>query len=185
MYREFRRYQNGNGQKRKKQRKKTDDPELWQDVLFRQFQRKYRKTLNTNQNCRHCSGPIAEAMLACPWCGVATEPKHQTLSFPAHCPRCHKGSKCDWKYCAWCYGPAFEVETSRHYKDRRYSAKCSNSKCRGELMPFMRYCPWCRSKTRKAWKIPGSKHTCGSCGWGVLPDYWSHCPWCAKKQTSR
>jgi hypothetical protein len=102
------------------------------------------------------------------------------LSFPAHCPRCHRGSKLDWRYCAWCYGPGFEVETKRRYSDRRYQARCSNRSCRGELMPFMRYCPWCRQKIKRPWKLPGSSASCKSCGWGVDLDYWNHCPWCAK-----
>jgi hypothetical protein len=120
-------------------------------------------------------------MLACPWCGVKTEPQRQALSFPAQCPRCHRGSKLDWRYCAWCYGPAFEVETARRFGDSRYTARCSNRECRGELMPFMRYCPWCRQKVRRDWKLAGSKGRCKSCGWGVDTNYWHHCPWCAKE----
>jgi serine/threonine-protein kinase len=182
MYREFKRNANGNGRKRKSKakRRKQDDPALWQQVLFKEFQRKYRRVLDTTNDCRHCSGPIAETMLACPWCGIKTEPKRQTLSYPAHCPRCHRGSKLDWRYCAWCYGPAFEVETNRHFSDRRYQARCTNAQCRGELMPFMRYCPWCRHKVNRAWKLPGSSQSCRSCGWGVDRNYWHHCPWCAK-----
>jgi serine/threonine-protein kinase len=182
MYREFRRLAGVKGRKRKSRTRGRlqDDPELWQKVLFNQFQRKYRKTLETRLDCRHCSGPIAETMFACPWCGVATDPKRQRLSFPAHCPRCRRGSKLDWRYCAWCYGPGFEVETKRRFGDRRYQARCSNRSCRGELMPFMRYCPWCRQKIKRPWKLPGSSASCRSCGWGVDPDYWNHCPWCAK-----
>ena len=183
MYREFKRLANGNGRKRKSRKapRKSDDPALWEKVLFKQFQRKYRTALDTRHECRHCSGPIAETMLACPWCGVKTEPQRFTPSFPAQCPRCHRGSKLDWRFCAWCYGPAFEVETARRFGDSRYTARCSNRECRGELMPFMRYCPWCRQKVRRAWKLPGSSGSCKSCGWGVDTDYWHHCPWCARE----
>lgn len=182
MYREFKRLKNGNGRKRKgkPKRRKQADPALWQKVLFKEFQRKYRKSLDTRHECRHCSGPISEPMLACPWCGVRTDPRRQTLSFPAHCPRCHRGSKLDWRYCAWCYGPAFEVETNRRYSDQRYAARCANTQCRGELMPFSHYCPWCRHKVKRDWKLPGSSERCKSCGWGVDRNYWHHCPWCAK-----
>jgi eukaryotic-like serine/threonine-protein kinase len=182
MYREFKRAANGNGKKRKSKskRRKSDDPALWQKVLFNEFQRKYRHALDTRLECRHCSGPIAETMLACPWCGVTTRPESSSLSFPAECPRCHHGSKLDWKYCAWCYGPAFEIETHRHFGDHRYTSRCSNPTCRGDLMPYMRYCPWCRHKVRRPWKLPGSRETCKSCGWGVDRNYWHHCPWCAK-----
>lgn len=182
MRREFRKCANGNGKKRKSKAKsrKSDDPVLWQKVLFKEFQRKYKTALDTSQSCGHCSGPIAESMLACPWCGVKTNPRKQELSFPAHCPKCHHGSKLDWRYCAWCYGPAFEVETSRHFSDKRYTSRCANTRCRGDLMPFMRYCPWCRTKVRRPWKLPGSSSTCSGCGWGVDRNYWHHCPWCAK-----
>lgn len=182
MYREFKRRANGNGKKRRTRynRRQSDNPALWQKVLFKEFQRKYRKALDTRLECRHCSGPIAETMLACPWCGVRTEADKQALSFPAKCPRCHRGAKLDWHYCAWCYGPKFEVETNRHFSDRRYTARCANAACRGRLMPFMRYCPWCRHKVKRPWRLPGSTQTCKSCGWGVDRDYWHHCPWCAK-----
>jgi serine/threonine-protein kinase len=183
MYREFKRLGTGHGKRRKRRTKaeQTADPVLWQKVLFNEFQRKYRQVLDTRLECSHCAGPISEFMLACPWCGSRTEPRQQTLSFPAHCPRCHRGSKLDWKYCAWCYGAGFEVETKRRYGDRRYSARCSNAKCRQSLMPFMRYCPWCRHKVTRPWKLPGSEGSCRSCGWGVDADFWHHCPWCTRE----
>jgi hypothetical protein len=181
MYREFKRLSNGKKRKsRSSSVKKTDDPALWEKVLFSQFQRKYRKALDTRHDCRHCGGPIAETMTACPWCGVRMPNWQHDVGFPAHCPRCSRGSKLDWRYCAWCYGPGFEVETNRHYPDKRYQARCSNSQCRGELMPFMRYCPWCRQKVKRAWKLPGKSSACRHCGWGVDRDFWHHCPWCAK-----
>ena len=132
MYGEFKRLRNGAGRKKRSSHRgaSNDDPSLWQKVLFRQFQRRYRKILDTRYECRRCSGPIAEAMQSCPWCG--TEPpldRHDTRD-PASCPRCHRGAKLDWHYCPSCYGPGFEVETSRRFPDKRYTAKCANVKCR-------------------------------------------------------
>ena len=80
----------------------------------------------------------------------------------------------------WCYGPGFEVETTRRYSDKRYSASCQNENCRGPLMPFMRYCPWCRVKTKRPWKLPGSSTRCPHCRWGVDTNFWHYCPWCTK-----
>jgi serine/threonine-protein kinase len=181
MYREFKRHANGNGRKgRRRSRRKDDDPGLWQHVLFKEFQRKYKSVLDTRHECRHCSGPIAETMLACPWCGAKTDARHQKISFPAQCPRCNHGAKLDWHYCAWCYGPGFAVTTNRSYGDERYATRCSHGDCRGDLMPYMRYCPWCRRKVERRWKLEGSKEHCHSCGWGVDRNYWHHCPWCAK-----
>jgi hypothetical protein len=149
-------------------------------VLFEQFQRKYRKVLETCYECKHCGGPMAEPMRACPWCGASTNFETGTTSFPAECPRCHRGAKLDWHYCAWCYGPGFEVATNRHFADRRYESRCTNARCRGELMPYMRYCPWCRAKVKRKWKLPRGASLCPSCRWGIDRDYWHHCPWCSK-----
>jgi len=181
MYREFRRLRNGSGRKRTSERRRASaDPSLWESILVRQFQRKYRKTLETRHECRHCAGPVSEAMWACPWCGTTPPLKQFETAFPSTCPRCHRGTKLDWRYCPWCYGFGFELETERHYSDRRYQGHCSNAKCKGPLMPFARYCPWCRTKVKRAWKLPGSADRCPSCRWGVDTDFWSHCPWCSK-----
>ncbi len=182
MYNEFKRVRNGAGRRKRPSRQKADavDPALWQKVLFRQFQRKYRKALDTRYECRDCTGPVSEAMQACPWCGAEHPIEGMETGFPATCPRCHRGSKLDWPYCPWCYGIGFEVETSRRYPDRRYTHSCENPKCRGPLMPFMRYCPWCRTKVKRAWKLPFGREKCPSCHWGVDTDFWHHCPWCTK-----
>jgi hypothetical protein len=121
-------------------------------------------------------------MHACPWCGAARKVVDTATTFPTTCPRCDRGVKLDWDYCPWCFGAGFEPVTERRFSDRRYVGRCRNLKCeRKDLMPFMRYCPWCRTKVRQNWKIAGSTHTCRKCGWGVLRDFWTHCPWCAAR----
>jgi hypothetical protein len=181
MYKEFKRLSNGSAKrKRRAKRASSDDPTLWQHVLFEQFQRKYRRALDTRYECKHCGGPMAEPMHACPWCGAAADFQSGTTSFPAECPRCHRGTKLDWHYCAWCYGPGFEVAANRRFGDRRYESRCTNARCRGELMPYMRYCPWCRARVKRKWKLPRGNALCPSCHWGVDRDYWHHCPWCSK-----
>ena len=154
----------------------------WHLLQRRQFQREFGKLLETRFECPKCGGPIAEAMHACPWCGVKQKVHRGETCFPAQCPRCGRGMKLDWRYCPWCYGAVFEPTTNRQYSDTRYRARCSNSRCsRKELMPFMRYCPWCRRKVQRKWEVTGSTGTCKSCGWGVFQSYWSHCPWCGSK----
>lgn len=179
MYREFKRARNGAGRKRRAANG-ADDPELWQKVLFRQFQRKYRKVLDTRFECRHCNGPIAEMMQSCPWCGSHSPRARGECHGPAQCPRCERSVKLDWHYCPSCYGPGFESETTRRFPDKRYTTHCQNEKCRGLLMPFMRYCPWCRAKTKRPWKLPGSSSRCPHCRWGVDTNFWHYCPWCTK-----
>lgn len=180
MYREFKRARNGAGKRRKRSREVETDPAPWESVRFRKFQKKYRRALETHQHCTTCDGPVAESMRNCPWCGDELKHGRFKTRLPARCPRCHRGVKLDWRFCAWCYGRAFEVETNRHYGDRRYSAHCSNTKCKGPLMPFMRYCPWCRAKVKKPWKLPASSERCPSCRWGVDSHFWDHCPWCGR-----
>jgi len=151
----------------------------WRKMQWREFQRQYRGELETGHSCRRCEGPVAESMQCCPWCGVDHPSRQADTRMPAICPRCERGVKTDWHYCAWCYGSGFEVETKRRYSDKRYSRKCTNHRCRQPLMPFMRYCPWCHSKVRKAWKIAESKHKCRSCDWGIAREFWNYCAWCS------
>lgn len=159
--------------------KKTVKPgSSWRHQQWREFQRQYKTVLETRHQCRRCEGPVAESMQACPWCGFDNPARGAATRMPAHCPRCERGVKSDWDYCAWCYGKGFVAETNRHFPDKRYVAKCSNSRCREPLMPFMRYCPWCRSKVKRPWKLPGSRHKCGACRWGIAKEFWNYCAWC-------
>jgi serine/threonine-protein kinase len=165
-------------QRRPKKPKRTTQRH-WKEIRQQQFQREFGRLLESHFKCGRCDGPISEFMQACPWCGVERKVFRGETSFPACCPRCNRGTKLDWRYCAWCYGPGFEDASQREYSDRRYVGRCRNPNCdRKDLMPFMRYCPWCRAKVRHPWKIPGHSETCGKCGWGVVRDFWSHCPWC-------
>ncbi len=153
----------------------------WKAIRLQQFERQFGRQLDTHLHCRKCEGPVSEFMIACPWCGDDRKMLRDESTFPAVCPRCNRGTKLDWAYCPWCYGPGFEDVAEREYTDRRYEARCRNAKCeRKDLMAYMRYCPWCHTKVKQAWKIAGSKDTCDKCGWGVLREFWSHCPWCAE-----
>jgi hypothetical protein len=153
----------------------------WRTVRRKQFQRQYGRLLGTNCTCPRCEGPVSESMTTCPWCGHGRAIQRDTTRFPSQCPRCNRGLKLDWSYCPWCYGEGFEVANSRQYTDARYTARCANRSCgRKDLMPFMRYCPWCRRKVKRKWKIEGTSDCCSSCGWGVMREFWTYCPWCGK-----
>ena len=179
MQAEFERLQgHARRQKRAKARNGGRSGSSWRQQQWREFQRKYRKVLHTGHHCRSCEGPVSESMQACPWCGFDNPARGSESSLSSSCPRCERGVKNDWDYCPWCYGPGFVEETSRRYPDKRYSARCSNKRCRGPLIPFMRYCPWCRSKVRKPWKLPGSRHSCKACKWGIAKEFWNFCAWC-------
>ena len=165
-------------QRRGASRKKTRSTTSWRHIQWREFQRKYKSVLDTRHQCRSCEGPVAESMQACPWCGFDNPARGSDTRMPANCPRCERGVKMDWDYCAWCYGPGFEAETNRFYPDKRYTSKCANARCREPLMAFMRYCPWCRSKVKKPWKLAGTRSRCRACNWGTAAEFWNFCAWC-------
>jgi hypothetical protein len=183
MYTEFRKIRRQ--QKRKKNKAGTRNKSLvkngaaWQKMQWREFQKQYKSELNTTHHCRRCDGPVAESMQACPWCGTDHPTRRSDTPMPAVCPRCERGVKKDWHYCAWCYGAGFELETARRFPDKRYTARCASHNCREPIMPFMRYCPWCRGKVKKGWKIGSTQHKCHSCNWGVATEFWNYCAWCS------
>ena len=179
MHADFQRsHSHARRQKRSRAKSNGRRSSTWRQLQWREFQRQFKKPLQTHHHCRRCEGPVAESMQVCPWCGFDNPARGAESRLPASCPRCERGVKNDWDYCAWCYGPGFVEESSRHYPDKRYTAQCANARCRGPLMPFMRYCPWCRGKVRRPWKLTGSKHSCRACGWGIARDYWNYCAWC-------
>jgi serine/threonine-protein kinase len=167
--------------RRRRRRSRRRDRD-WKTIRQRQFLREYGRELELRHRCRRCEGPVAEAMTACPWCGADRSAHPGETRHPARCPRCRRGRKLDWRFCAWCYGPRFRRVSTRRYSDRAYAARCPNPACpRRELPPFARYCPWCQRKVRRAWRVGEGKHRCARCRFGVLPGYWSTCPWCGRK----
>ena len=179
MYADFERIDvHARKQKKPKAKNGANRSSSWRQMQWREFQRQFKQQLDTRHHCRSCEGPVSQSMQACPWCGFDNPARGAETSMPAHCPRCERGVKNDWDYCAWCYGPGFVEEATRHYPDKRYTAKCANSRCRGPLMPFMRYCPHCRTKVRRPWKLKGSRHSCEACDWGIAHEFWNFCAWC-------
>ena len=169
-----------NARRRRGPNKKTavSSAANWRRMQWREFQRQYKAEIVTRYECRRCAGPVAESMQSCPWCGAGNPTQNSESTMPRHCPRCGRGVKLDWNYCAWCYGTGFEIETNRRYPDKRYVTHCLNKRCRQPLMAFMKYCPWCRRKVKKPWKLTASKHRCRACGWGIANEFWHFCPWC-------
>jgi hypothetical protein len=166
---------------RPKKRRRTLEGEHWQEVRRRQFLRLHRRELEIRGTCPRCGGPVGESMQVCPWCRRSLDSYRGETRFPRRCPRCKRGMKSDWIYCAWCYGPAIGPSSDREYPDARYIGRCTNRGCpRKELMPFMRYCPWCRRKVRRRWPVEESRERCSSCGGGVYRSFWNYCPWCGR-----
>jgi len=172
----------GLGTRRKSQARRATGRTDWRDLRRRAFVREHGRELETRHACGRCGGPVSEAMTHCPWCGTERKVHREDTRFPAQCPRCRRGVKLDWRFCPWCYGAAIGPLSERAYTDSRYEHRCHNKGCdRRELLPFMRYCPWCRSKVTFKWKIAGSTERCPRCSWGVNSTYWRFCPWCGRK----
>ena len=168
-----------NETRKKRKKSATED---WRVLRRKLFLRRHRKTLALTHRCPRCDGEMTEAMRGCPWCGHAPRRYGGPVHMPARCPRCARGRKLDWRFCAWCYGAGMRSVATRPYRDKRYSARCSNPRCqRKELMPFMQYCPWCRSKVKRRWTFEGADARCRGCGWGVVREFWDWCPWCTTK----
>jgi hypothetical protein len=164
--------------RRKKTTKKRGG---WKTARFREFTRIY-KTLHPPRPCPGCDGPIHESMRFCPWCDRDLKKLRVETRFPARCPRCDRGIKLDWKYCAWCHGPSIGPATTREYTDREYSARCRNAGCeRKDLLPFSRYCPWCRKKVIRPWSLRARGKYCPRCDRGIAGEFWDHCAWCGKE----
>lgn len=153
----------------------------WRTVRRRDFLRKYRTALALRTNCRRCQGPVSEFMAYCPWCRSRLAKWWDTTRFPSQCPRCRRGIKSDWRFCPWCYGAAVNPEARPRYSDVRYEKQCRNKSCQGRmLMPFMRYCPWCRRKTDVRWTFAGADGKCPRCKWAVVHADWECCAWCGR-----
>ena len=56
-------------QKRSRSRSDRKAGMNWRRMQWREFQRQFRRVLDTRHQCRHCEGPVSETMQACPWCG--------------------------------------------------------------------------------------------------------------------
>lgn len=155
----------------------------WRSVRLRQLRRLLGQRLTLSHECGACHQPVDERMRVCPWCGTDPLTPVGETSFPDHCPRCERGVKLDWSYCAWCYGPKIGPQSGRRYTDRRYASACSS--CGGKLIPFSRYCPWCRVRIKQRWPLVKKARRCTRCEQPVLPGFWAHCPWCGDGLSDR
>ena len=90
--------------------------------------------------------------------------------------------RAEWSYCPWCYKGRFQSNGRKSPVDRRAERGCSARDCEGELRPFMRYCPLCKTKPRRVWSDPELPHRCPRCRWPVDRQHWRFCPWCGRRE---
>jgi hypothetical protein len=152
----------------------------WQVYRQREFEQRYGRRLGLDYRCNHCSGPVSEFMMACPWCGFRGNSFFGITAFPDVCRECEHGVYEDWKFCPWCYGPRFRDVSRVQSHDPRYGGKCPNPRCKEtRLLPHMHHCAWCNAKLRP-WRSRVFAGRCSGCKASVAATYWEHCPWCAR-----
>ena len=146
------------------------------------FRRRHGRGLDLHFRCHRCDGPISEAMRYCPWCGADDNSFVEVSRFPLVCPDCERGVLPEWTACPWCYPTRFEGNGRPPRADARAERRCSRRGCSGRLRPFMRYCPVCKTRTRRPWTHPDLPDRCPRCRWSVSRDAWRFCAWCGRHE---
>lgn len=152
------------------------------EVHAETFRRRHGKALDLSFGCHRCGGPIAEAMAYCPWCGDADNSFAEITSFPLVCPECERGVRPEWNACPWCYKGRFVSNGRKPPHDRKATRACARRGCDGELRPFMRYCPSCKTKPRRAWSHEHLPDRCPRCRWPTSHAFLRFCPWCGRRE---
>ncbi|HUV67548.1 MAG TPA: serine/threonine-protein kinase [Sedimentisphaerales bacterium] len=151
----------------------------WQKMRRAAFVKRYHAVFPASLRCTDCGEPIAESMLVCPWCGSGRNRFDADTPLTHVCGRCHRGVLPEWRFCPRCFGPGFASPAAAGTPGVRYHGRCRY--CKGKLMRFMRYCPWCRRKVRRPWHVRPFPEVCSSCGWSVDSSFWNYCPWCKQR----
>jgi serine/threonine-protein kinase len=146
------------------------------------FRRAHGRALSLRYDCRRCGGPIAEEMRFCPWCGAGDNSFREITSYPLVCPDCEKGVRPEWTACPWCYLGRFEGNGRKPLRDSLAVRQCTARGCPGELRPFMRYCPLCKRKPRRAWSHDDLPDRCPRCRWPTSRSFLRYCPWCGRHE---
>jgi serine/threonine-protein kinase len=146
------------------------------------FARHCGNGLDLRYTCHRCSGPIAEAMSHCPWCGSPDNSFIQVSRYELVCPDCEHGVQPEWTACPWCYSGRFTGNGRKPRKDPKAVRTCTRRGCEGQIQPFMRYCPECKQKVRRLWSHPALTDRCKRCRWPVSRASWRYCPWCGRRE---
>jgi len=123
-------------------------------------------------------------MTTCPRCGSGENSFYEISPYPMVCPDCEHGVLPEWTSCPWCYPGRFTGNGKEPKPDVHAERSCSKRECDGELRPFMRYCPVCKTKPRRPWRHPELPDRCPRCRWSVSSESWRFCPWCGRKDAA-
>ena len=143
------------------------------------FRKRFGRQLETHFDCYVCDGPIAESMNHCPWCGTTRNSFAEVTSLPLVCPDCERGVRPEWSACPRCRTGRFEANGKPIPAERSNERTCRRSGCETPISRFMRYCPRCKTKVQRPWKVEGLDG-CARCRWPVA-SRWRFCAWCGRK----
>lgn len=143
------------------------------------FRKRYGKLLGARYDCHACDGPISESMRHCPWCGTTRNSFAEITSFPLVCPQCERGVRPEWGACPTCSKGRFEAN-GHAIPDRSTADRiCKHSSCGAPIQRFMHYCPGCKDRVARPWRVEGLKG-CQRCDWPMVPR-WRFCAWCGRR----
>jgi hypothetical protein len=158
--------------------KQTVDPFKLETAWFR---KNHGKAFDARFDCHACDGPISESMTHCPWCGTTRNSFREITSFPLVCPDCERGVRAEWRACPKCSTGRFESNGRKIPIDRRAERTCRKVGCETPIRRFMHYCPACKTKVARPWKVAGLE-SCKRCQWPAA-SRWRFCAWCGKKNS--
>ncbi|HPG24975.1 MAG: protein kinase [Spirochaetaceae bacterium] len=145
------------------------------------FRRRYGKVLEAVYDCHACDGPIAESMSHCPWCGTTRNSFAEVTRFPLVCPDCERGVRPEWSACPTCSRGRFESNGRKIPGAATAERTCRKPGCGAPIHRFMRYCPACKTKIDRPWRVEGLP-PCARCRWPFV-SRWRFCAWCGRKNT--
>ncbi len=143
------------------------------------FRKRFGKALETSYDCHACGGPISESMRHCPWCGTTRNSFAEVTSFPLICPDCERGVRPEWGACPTCTTGRFEPDGRTIPGASTAERRCRRKGCGAPIRRFMHYCPGCKARVAKPWKVEGIGG-CSRCAWPFVPR-WRFCPWCGRR----
>ena len=168
---------------RRKRRRRVDGPTPTPFAVgVELFRKRHGRALEMRYSCHRCSGPIAEAMGVCPWCGSAENSFKDITTAPLFCGRCERGVLPEWTACPWCFSGRFKGNGRPLRRDPRALRRCKLRGCPGRLRLFMRYCPVCKTKPGRPWKHPALPDRCTRCNGPTSHAFFRFCTWCGRRQ---
>ncbi len=180
----FRRIEESRGTApRRRKRRRTSGPTPTPFAVgIELFRKRHGRALDMRYRCHRCSGPIAESMSVCPWCGSKTNSFKEVTTAPLVCGRCERGVLPEWTSCPWCFAGRFKGNGRPPRRDPRALRHCKRRGCPGRLRLFMRYCPVCKTKPGRPWKHAALPDRCTRCSGPTSRAFFRFCAWCGRRQ---